>query len=92
MSDGIQGQFVWHELITTDTKSAAGFYSKVARLKTQAAPSDSTSAVFVASGQPILQARGLLSAADPRRGSRARAPYEWNQQLAVSTDSLTVKR
>ena len=60
MSDGIQGRFIWHELITTDKTSAAGFYSNVARLKTQAAPSDSTYTMFVASGQPI---GGLLDVA-----------------------------
>ena len=60
MNEGIQGQFIWHELITADTKSAAGFYSKVARLKTQRAPSDSTYTMLVGSGQPV---GGLLDSA-----------------------------
>jgi predicted enzyme related to lactoylglutathione lyase len=60
MNEGIRGQFIWHELITADTKSAAGFYSKAARLKTQAAPSDSSYTMFVGGGQPM---GGLLGTA-----------------------------
>ena len=54
------GKFIWHELITTDTKSAADFYSKVAGLKTQSAPSDSTYAMLVAGSVPM---GGLLDTA-----------------------------
>ena len=53
MSDGMKGQFVWHELTTTDAKGAAGFYSKVAQLKTQPAAFDKTYTTFVASGRPM---------------------------------------
>ena len=31
----VRGRFVWHELMTTDTKSAAGFFTKVIGWKTQ---------------------------------------------------------
>jgi uncharacterized protein len=60
MNEGIKGQFIWHELITTDTKSAAGFYSKVAGLKTQSARSASTYTMLVAGSQPM---GGLLDTA-----------------------------
>jgi predicted enzyme related to lactoylglutathione lyase len=60
MNEGIKGQFIWHELITADTKSAAGFYSKAARLKTQPAPSDASYTMFVGGGQPM---GGLLGVA-----------------------------
>jgi predicted enzyme related to lactoylglutathione lyase len=53
MSDGMNGQFVWHELMTTDAKAAAGFYSKVAKLKTQPAPFEKTYTMLVGSGQPM---------------------------------------
>jgi hypothetical protein len=53
MSDGMKGQFVWHELMTTDAKAAVGFYSKVARLKTQPAPFEKTYTMFVAGGRPM---------------------------------------
>src|SRR5215471_6813211 len=53
MSDGMTGQFVWHELMTTDAKGAVGFYSKVAKLKTQPAPFEKTYTMLVGSGQPM---------------------------------------
>jgi predicted enzyme related to lactoylglutathione lyase len=53
MSDGMRGQFVWHELMTTDAKAAAGFYSKVAKLKTQPAPFEKTYTMLVGSGRPM---------------------------------------
>jgi hypothetical protein len=53
MSDGMRGQFVWHELMTTDASAAVGFYSKVARLKTQPAPFEKTYTMFVAGGRPM---------------------------------------
>jgi predicted enzyme related to lactoylglutathione lyase len=58
MNESIKGQFVWHELITTDTKAATGFYAKVARLNTQAAPFDAAYTMLIGSGQPM---GGLLS-------------------------------
>lgn len=60
MNENIKGQFIWHELVTSDTKSAAAFYAKVAGLKTQSAPSDSGYAMLVAGGQPM---GGLLNTA-----------------------------
>jgi uncharacterized protein len=53
MSDGMKGQFVWHELMTTDAKAATGFYSKVAKLKTKPAPFEKTYTMLVGSGQPM---------------------------------------
>jgi predicted enzyme related to lactoylglutathione lyase len=53
MSDGMRGQFVWHELMTTDAQAAVGFYSKVARLKTQPAPFEKTYTMFIAGGRPM---------------------------------------
>jgi uncharacterized protein len=54
------GKFIWHELITTDTKSAVGFYSKVAGLKTQLMSPDSTYTMLVAGSVPM---GGLLDTA-----------------------------
>jgi uncharacterized protein len=53
MSDGMRGQFVWHELMTTDAKAAAGFYAKVAKLSTKPAPFEKTYTMLVGSGQPM---------------------------------------
>src|SRR5215471_9190569 len=53
MSDGMQGQFVWHELMTTDAKAAVGFYSKVAKLKTQPASFEKSYTMLVGGGRPM---------------------------------------
>ena len=55
-----KGKFIWHELITTDTKSGAGFYSTVAGLKTQLMSPDSTYTMLVAGSVPM---GGLLATA-----------------------------
>jgi hypothetical protein len=60
MNESIKGRFIWHELITSDTKAAARFYSKVGRLTTQKAPSDAGYTMLVGSGQPM---GGLLDTA-----------------------------
>ncbi len=65
MSDGMKGQFVWHELMTTDAKAAVGFYSKVARLTTQPAPFDKTYTTFMASGRPMGGLMVLAGGAPP---------------------------
>ena len=67
MNESIQGQFIWHELITTDTKAATPFYAKVAQLGTQVAPSDSSYTMWVGSGQPV---GGLLSTSTMGGSSR----------------------
>lgn len=38
--DSLRGRFVWHELMTTDTKSAAAFLGKVIGWKVQPAGQD----------------------------------------------------
>src|SRR5262245_16740829 len=53
MSDGMLGQFVWHELMTTDAKAAAGFYGKVAKLTTQPAPFEKTYTMLVGGGRAM---------------------------------------
>jgi predicted enzyme related to lactoylglutathione lyase len=70
MSDGMKGQFVWHELMTTDAKAAAGFYSKVAKLKTKAAPFEKTYTMLVGSGRPM---GGLMVLA----GDATASPPSW---------------
>jgi uncharacterized protein len=70
MSDGMKGQFVWHELMTTDAKAAAGFYSKVAKLKTQPAAFEKTYTMLVGGGRPM---GGLMVLA----GDATATPPSW---------------
>jgi predicted enzyme related to lactoylglutathione lyase len=47
------GNFIWEELLTTNTKAAAAFYSKVAGLKTVPSSVNKSYTTFVGSGGPI---------------------------------------
>lgn len=47
------GDFIWEELLTTDTKSAARFYAKVAGLKTAPSTVDRSYTTFVGQGGPL---------------------------------------
>ncbi len=54
MSDAtVRGRFVWHELMTTDTKSAAGFFATVVGWKTKPHAQDPSYTLFVAKDRPM---------------------------------------
>ena len=68
----VRGRFLWHELMTTDTKSAARFFSKVAGWKTQAWKQDAGYTMFVASARPMA---GLMLL--PEDAKAMGAPPSW---------------
>jgi len=82
MSDAMKGQFVWHELMTTDAQAAVGFYSKVARLKTQPAPFEKTYTLFVAGGRPM---GGLMVVAGD-------APPNWLTYIGTADVDETTRK
>ena len=49
----IRGRFVWHELMTTDTRAAAGFFNKVVGWKTQAWDQQPSYSMFVTGKSPM---------------------------------------
>ena len=61
----VRGRFVWHELMTTDTKSAAGFFTKVIGWKTQGWDQDPSYTMFTSGGRPTA---GLHDTASRREG------------------------
>jgi len=65
----IRGRFVWHELMTTDTKAASAFYPKVTAWKTQAWDKDPSYTLWVSGKGPF---GGLRTLPDAERGGR---PY-----------------
>lgn len=65
----VRGRFVWHELLTSDTAAAAGFYAKVVGWRSQ--PSNMPGYTIFMSGQ--IQIAGLM-ALPPEAGS---APPHW---------------
>ena len=80
----IRGQFIWHELMTTDTDAAAAFYPKVLPWKTQA------------SGQPgytlwyagRTQAGGLMSL--PAQSAAAGSAPHWLVYIGTPSVDSTV--
>jgi predicted enzyme related to lactoylglutathione lyase len=59
----IRGRFVWHELMTTDTKAAGAFYPKVTAWKTQAWDKDPSYTLWVSGKGPFGGVRTLPDAA-----------------------------
>ncbi|HEY4873539.1 MAG TPA: VOC family protein [Steroidobacteraceae bacterium] len=59
----IRGRFVWHELMTTDTKAAVAFYPKVTAWKTQAWDKDPSYTLWVSAKGPFGGIRTLPDAA-----------------------------
>lgn len=73
MSDStVRGRFVWHELMTTDTKSAASFFAKAIGWKTQVSPRDPSYTIFAAAGRPRA---GLMVL--PAAAKAMGAPPSW---------------
>jgi predicted enzyme related to lactoylglutathione lyase len=58
----IRGRFVWHELMTTDTKAAAAFYPKLTAWKTQAWDKDPSYTLWVSAKGPFGGVRTLPDA------------------------------
>ena len=68
----LRGRFVWHELMTTDTKSAAAFFTKVIGWKTKAWDPDPSYTMFVTQGRPMA---GLM--AIPADAKKMGVPPNW---------------
>lgn len=83
----LRGRFVWHELLTTDTASAATFYKKVVGWKTAPWPSDPAYTLFMAGGQP---AAGLMLL--PDEAKRSGAPPSWMTYIGTGNVDETARR
>jgi predicted enzyme related to lactoylglutathione lyase len=59
----IRGRFVWHELMTTDTKAASAFYPKVTSWRTQAWDKDPSYTLWLSPKGPFGGVRTLPDAA-----------------------------
>jgi predicted enzyme related to lactoylglutathione lyase len=76
-----RGEFIWEELLTTDTKSAARFYAKVAGLKTAPSNVNRSYTTLVGSGGPM---GGLMTLPDDAK--KMGAPPSWMSY--VSTENV----
>jgi predicted enzyme related to lactoylglutathione lyase len=68
----VRGRFLWHELMTADTKSAASFFSKVVGWKTRAWEHDPSYMMFVAIGRPMA---GLMLLPEDAKAMGARPSW-----------------
>jgi predicted enzyme related to lactoylglutathione lyase len=78
----VRGRFMWHELLTTDTAAAAGFYAKVLPWRTQ--PSNMPGyTIFMAGGS---QVGGLMALPDDGVGT----PAHWLVYIGTANVDATV--
>ena len=88
MSDStVRGRFVWHELMTTDTKSAGRFFTKVIGWKTQAWPQDASYTMFMAGGQSM---GGLLPL--PAEAAAMGVPPSWLTYIGTANVDETAQQ
>jgi len=80
----IRGRFVWHELVTTDTKAAGAFYPKVTAWKTEAWDKDPSYTLWVSAKGPFGGVRTLPDAA------RAAGPH-WLAYIGTPDVDATVQ-
>jgi hypothetical protein len=73
-----RGDFIWEELLTTDTKSAARFYAKVAGLKTAPSNVNRSYTTLVSSGGPM---GGLMTLPDDAK--KMGAPPTWMSYIST---------
>jgi len=60
-NENVRGRFVWHEVLTTDPKAAAAFYSKVVGWKAEKWPENPSYTLLVTKGVPMA---GLMEMPD----------------------------
>ena len=84
-SQSSRGRFVWHELLTTDTKSAEGFFTKVVGWKTK--PFDQSYTLFMTGDR---NRAGLMTL--PADAKNMGAPPNWVTYIATPNVDETAKQ
>jgi predicted enzyme related to lactoylglutathione lyase len=88
MSDStLRGRFVWHELLTTDTKSAGAFFSKVIGWKVQPWGEDGSYTLFVSDGR---QMAGMMML--PEEARKMGAPPNWMTYIGTADVDETARQ
>lgn len=83
----VRSRFVWHELMTTDTKSAAAFFTKIVGWKTQPAPQQPTYTLFTTNGRPVA---GLMEL--PPDAKAMGAPPSWVSYISTPDVDATARQ
>src|SRR4051812_27144324 len=84
---GIRGYFVWEELMTTDVKSAAAFYSKVGGLKTEQAAFDPNYTMFKGANGNM---GGLMPL--PDEAKKGGTPPSWISYIGTPNADETARK
>ncbi len=83
----VLGDFVWHELMTTDPDRGQVFYAGIAPWTTRPAPHDAEYCMFFAGGRPVA---GLMDL--PDEAQKMGAPPSWLTYIATRDVDDTVRR
>jgi hypothetical protein len=83
----LRGRFVWHELMTTDVHSAAGFFTKVVGWKTKAWEHDPSYTMFVTRGRRMA---GLMTI--PPDAKKMGAPASWITYIGTPNVDETARQ
>jgi len=83
-----QGQFVWYELMTTDTNAAKAFYNKVAGWGSQDVPMPGMTYTLLKLGDS--QVAGLMN--QPEEAKKMGAPPSWIGYVYANNVDATVDR
>lgn len=81
----MRGNFVWHELMTTDTQAASSFYPRVTGWKTRPWEHDSSYTLFESAGAPM---GGLMNLPEDARSMGA--PPSWLPYIGTTDIAGTV--
>ena len=81
----VRGHFLWHELMTTDTKSAAEFYTKIVGWKTKAWNESYT--MFMCGARPMA---GLMVL--PDEAKKMGAPPQWVSYISTPSVDETARQ
>src|SRR5437773_1647582 len=81
-----RGRFVWHELMTTDLKSATAFFTKVVGWKTQSWDQNPSYTMFVFNKRPMA---GLMLL--PEEAKAMGAPPHWLSYIGTPDVDATAR-
>jgi len=79
----VRGRFLWHELMTTDTRSAADFYTRVAGWETQPWDKNPSYTMFTVNGRRVA---GLMALPEPY------SPLMWLPYIGTPNLDDTVRQ
>src|SRR5436309_9914215 len=84
----VRGRFVWHELMTTNTKSAADFFTKIVGWKTQAFDQNPSYTMFV--GKDRRPMAGLMALPDDAKTMGT--PPQWVTYIGTPNVDETARQ